>query len=304
MTAIQIRTLIALAVLVATCASALASPEPGVGVFHVTYDNAPDVSFGTYIGQSNPNYQRLTLMLSHTFVDTPWNNHFHRIGFYSYSGPAESPTPDFSTNNRVPEPYQLDDGLSLLPGTGVFAGKLVSGLGPAALPGDAIEQEYGFLTIEPLDALLPYDGLDHFDLSYEDPNPLIDGAKHPVHYLINASSGVYKNSVDGVRIGLQLTEISPGLEITDPSGSPLWGAVGDVVTLGETDDWSFTPVFAVDGLTAPGAAFSASFKLVDLSDTPLYGDSATFSFDFVAVPEPATAVLGLLAAVIAAPRRR
>ena len=69
-----------------------------------------------------------------------------------------SPTVSFSANNRLPEPYQGDDGLSMLPGSGAFAGKLVSGLGPAARPGDEIEQEYGDLTIQPMDQLLPFDG--------------------------------------------------------------------------------------------------------------------------------------------------
>jgi hypothetical protein len=304
MTSNQIRTFVAIAILLATCASVLAAPEPGVGLFHVTYDNAPNVSFGTYLGQPNPNYQRLTLMLSHTYSETPWTNHFHRIGSYGYTGPAGSPTQSLSANNRVPEPYQLDDGLSLLPGSGVFSGKLVSGLGPAARPGDHIEQEYGLLTIAPMDSLMAFDGLDHPNPALEDPNPAIDGAKHPVHYVINASSGVYKNSVDGVRIGLELTALSPGLEITDATGASLFGSIGDVLTLGDTDDWSLTPYFAVDGLTGPGLAFSATFKLVDLSDTPQFGDSAPFSFDFVAVPEPTGAVLGLVAIGLAAIRRR
>jgi hypothetical protein len=304
MTSNQIRTFVAIAILLATCASVFAAPEPGVGLFHVTYDNAPNVTFGTYLGQPNPNYQRLTFMLSHTYAETPWNNHFHRIGSYGYTGPAGSPTVTPSTNDRIPEPGYLDDGLALLPGSGVFAGKLVSGMGPAALPNDSIEQEFGHLTIAPMDSLMAFDGLDHPNPALEDPNPAVVGAKHPVHYLINASSGVYKNSVNGVRIGLELTAISPGLEITDAAGASLFGSVGDVLTLGETGDWSLTPYFAVDGLTAPASAFSATFKLVDLSDSPQFGDSAPFSFDFVTVPEPTGAVLGLVAIGLAAIRRR
>ena len=282
----------------------LAAPEPGIAHYQVGVENRPVLTSGTYLGQANPNHDRLTLLYSHTYADTPWSNHFHRIGSYGYTGPAVSPTVALSTADRVPETYQLDNGLTLLPGSGVFSGKFVSGLGPATLPGDHIEQEYGSLLITPFDSLLGFDGLNHPDPLLEDPNPAVVGAKHPGHYLINASSGVYKNSVDGVRIGLELTAISPGLEITDAAGTSLFGSVGDVLTLGDTGDWSFTPYFTVDGLTAPASAFSATFKLVDLSDTPQFGDSAPFSFDLVTVPEPTGAALGIAALAVTAIRRR
>ena len=304
MTANQIRTFVAIAILLATCASVFAAPESGIALYQVGIENRPVLTSGTYLGLANPNHNRLTFLYSHTYADTPWSNHFHRIGSYGYTGPAASPTVALSTADRVPETYQLDNGLTLLPGSGAFAGKFVSGVGPATLPDDHIEQEYGALTIAPFDSLLAFDGLDHPDPLLEDPNPVLVGAKHPGHYLVNASSGVYKNSVDGVRIGLELTAISPGLEITDAAGSSLFGSVGDVLTLGETGDWSLTPYFAVDGLTTPAAAFSATFKLVDRSDTPRFGDSAPFSFDFVTVPEPTGAALGLVALGLAAMRRQ
>lgn len=304
MTANQIRTFVAIAILLATCASVFAASEPGIAHYQVGIENRPTLTSGTYLGLANPNHNRLTLLYSHTYADTPWSNHFHRIGSYGYTGPAASPTVALSTADRVPETYQLDNGLTLLPGSGAFAGKFVSGLGPAALPGDHIEQEYGSLLIAPFDSLLGFDGQNHPDPLLEDPNPAVVGAKHPGHYLINASSGVYKNSVEGVRIGLELTAISPGLEITDAAGASLFASVGDVLTLGDTGDWSLTPYFAVDGLTAPASAFSATFKLVDLSDTPQFNDSAPFSFDFVTVPEPTGAVLGLVVIGLAAIRRR
>jgi len=304
MTSNQIRTCVAIAILLATCASVLAAPEPGIALYQVGVENRPVLTSGTYLGLANPNHNRLTFLYSHTYADTPWSNHFHRIGSYGYTGPAASPTVALSTADRVPEAYQLDNGLTLLPGSGVFSGKLVSSLGPAALPGDHIEQEYGALTIAPFDSLLGFDGLNHPDPLMEDPNPVVVGAKHPGHYLINASSAVYKNSVNGVRIGLELTAISSGLEITDAAGASLFSSVGDVLTLGDAANWSLSPYFAVDGLTAPATAFSATFKLVDLSDMPQFGDSAPFSFDFVTVPEPTGVVLGLVAFGFAAIRRR
>jgi hypothetical protein len=304
MTSNQIRTFVAIAILLATCASVLAEPEPGIALYQVGIENRPILTSGTYLGLANPNHNRLTLLYSHTYADTPWSNHFHRIGSYGYTGPADSPMVSLSTADRVPETYQLDNGLTLLPGSGVFSGKFVSGLGAAALPGDHVEQAYGALTVAPFDSLLAFDGLNHPDPLLEDPNPAIVGAKHAGHFLINASSAVYKNSVAGVRIGLELTAISPGLEITDAAGASLFSTVGDVLTLGDTGDWSLTPYFAVDGLTTLASAFSATFKLVDLSDTPQFGDSAPFSFDFVTVPEPTGIVLGIVAMGLAAIRRR
>lgn len=294
----------ALLTLLATSTGALATPEPGIGLYHVTYDNSPNVNFGPYAGLPNPNYNRLTFMLSHTFVEAPWNNHFHRIGAYSYVGSPATPTVGLSANNRVPEPYQADDGLALLPGSGVFAGKLVSGIGPAARPGDHIEQEYGDLAIRPMDALFPFDGLSHPDPTIEDPNPTVTGAKHPGNYLLNASGGVYKNSMASVRVGMELTDLTPGLAITDASGAPIWSAIGDVVTLGESATWVLNPVFVVEDSTALGSSFRATFKLVDLSTTPLYGESAPFSMDFVAAPEPTAAALAALASMLGGGLRR
>ena len=81
-------------------------------------------------------------------------------------------------------------------------------------------------------------------------------------------------------------------------------SVDDMLMLGPGADWSVEPVFAVDGSTTPGSTFEATFILQDLSGTPTYGDSAEFTFSFIAVPEPSGAVLGLLAMVGLVVRRR
>ncbi|MGL4514976.1 MAG: all3515 family Zur-repressed PEP-CTERM protein [Lacipirellulaceae bacterium] len=275
------------AALVAVAMTASATPEPGVVLYHVGVQNLPNFLTGTYAGQANPNHNRLTFLLSHTFADTPTNNHFHRIGAYGLSGPASSPSVGFITNNATPEPYQLDNGLSLLAGSGVFAGKLISGLGPAQLLDDHIEAEYGDLTIMPIDELFPSDGLNH---------PTLAGLKHPEHYLLNASAGAYKGSVAAVTVGMTLSSISSGLSVLDQAGAPLWGGVGQTLTLGTGAVWSFEPVFAVDASVPAGTPFSATFTLRDLSASPSFGDSAPFTFNFVTVPEPTTAGLLLVGA--------
>ena len=275
--------------------------EPGIANYHVAIDNAQNIGFGTYVGLPNPNYQRLTLVLSHVFPDNPLVNHFHRIGSYGYAGPAGSPTPAFSTNNRLPEPYQADDGLILLPGSGAFAGKLISGLGFDHFPQDSdqdhVEEEYSDLLLKPIDALFVFDGVD-------DGDPL-SPEMHPGHHLLNASRGAYRSSVSGVTVGLKLLDLTPGLTIHDQTGNVLFNAINEVVTLGSGSNWEFDPVFAVEGSAIPGSMHSASFGLVDLTtgSSSVYGDSAPFSIDFVAVPEPAAAVM-LLGLGAAALRRR
>ena len=269
----------------ATPPAAHAAPESGIEIFHVGVDKAETVGFGTYRGLANPNFDRLTLLLSHTFTDNPTRNHFHRIGSFSYSGDAANPQPGFSGNNRIPEPYQGSDGLSLLPGAGVFDGLLVSGLGPAAFPGDEIEQEYGDVSIRPLDNLLPFDG------RLADAGDSRGQEFHPGHYLVNASGGVYKNPIDGTTVGLRLTDISDGLTVHDRTGTRIFNSLDEVHEMGTSASWMFDPVFAVDGQTAPKSKFFATFELTDLSPEPAFGDSAAFSVDFEVVPEPASAAL-------------
>lgn len=275
---------------------ASASPEPGVNIFHVGVDKRAVFPSGTYAGQPNPNFDRLTFLLSHTFLDTPTSNHFHRIGAYALTGSAPG-TVTLSTNDRIPEPYQLDDGLALLPGTGVFSGQLISGLGPATFPGDTVEQEYGNLTIKPIDNLLTFDG------ASADPGDT-RAPMHPVHYLVNASAGVYKTSIANVTVGLELLALDAGLTVHEADGDLMFNNLGEIYELGTGPSWSVLPIFAVDDNSPVGSQFSATFKLVDLSGTPLYGDSAPFSVDFVVVPEPAAAATLLGLAGLTLRRRR
>ena len=231
-------------------ATAEAVPEPGTTLYHVGYDDAEFVAFGPYTGLPNPNYQRLTFLYSHTFLDTPARNHFHWIGQYSYSGDPLNPQPGFSTNDQVPERYQQDNGLSLFPGSGVFSGKFMSGLGPAERPDDLIEEEYGDLRVYPIDEFFQYDNA---------PDPDGEADFHPNHYLLNTLDGIFKGSVANVTIGLKLVEITPGMAIYDQSGNMLMGEVDDELDLGTGEDWIFDPVFAVDSSAATDSTYEATF---------------------------------------------
>ena len=121
---------------------------------------------------------------------------------------------------------------------------------------------------------------------------------------MNTSGGRYKSSMDGTTVGLRLTELSDGLGVYDASGASLFTGTGDVITLGDSADWSFLPVFAADDAAAVGSTFSASFELTDLSATSRFGDSAEFSVDFIAVPEPAGLLTLAAGAALLGRRRR
>lgn len=272
---------------------AKATPEPGITLYHVGFDNSPIEDFGPFIGLENPNHLRLTMLWTHTFVDTPQRNHFHWIGRYDYTGSPDNPQPGFSSNNTIPEPYQGDDGLALLAGSGVFAGKKISGLGAQEFPDDEIEQEYAALGIYPMDELFQYDNQPGDDRS----------EFHPGHYLLNTLNGRFKESVADVSVGMELVDITPGLAIHDETGTLLTDTVGDVIPMGPGVDWSFEPVFAVDKSVPLGESYQATFILKDLGSTG-YGDSAEFTFNFITVPEPSTALLGLTLLLGVAVRRR
>lgn len=223
---------------------------------------------GTYAGLENPNYNRLTFLYAHLEED-PTTNHFHGIGTYSYFGSADNPVINSTnTNNRIPEISSGLPPITLQPGTGMYADRLVS------MP---TQNEYSDLEMEPLAVLQTED----------EPAP---------QYLLNSSSGRWKGSLDGAVIGLELVSISSGLNIANEAGTNILAQVGDTYTIGSGDNFAFTPTFWTNA-AAPAGTYSATFRLHDLgnaSDRVAFGDSGTFNLDFQveSVPEPST-LLGL-----------
>lgn len=270
-----------LAILAAAAAAAVSVPALAVdALYFVAVDSAPTLAFGVYAGLPNPNAGRLSFLYAHVFPDTPTNNHYHGIGVWSYSGPVASPTvTPTNANNRIPELYTGLGALTLHPGAGAFAGRFVSGIDD----GSTAFEEYGRLTIRPVDILSGF------------------APGTPEAILFNSSSGRYASALAGTPVALRLVEISDGLSVSDEAGNVLLDDAGEQIALGVTGDWSFTPVFSVDGSAAPNRAYAASFQLIG-GGAALEG--GTFHFDLRVVPEPGTGVLLAGTAALALRRRR
>ncbi|MFN7016886.1 MAG: all3515 family Zur-repressed PEP-CTERM protein [Fimbriimonadales bacterium] len=252
---------------VALTTAAIADGDAPTDVYIIGVDSLRTFTAGAYAGLPNPNYNRLTFLYAHY---TPGTEHFHGIGAWSYAGSRDNPiVRNTNNNNRIPELAQRDreNGqryLNLRPGSGVFAGKWISGLDGG---------EYSNLNMRPFDYLFTFQ------------------SDERVERLINSSRGRWRTTLPtNAIIGLQLMEISDGLNIARRDGTSVNLQPGQVLTLGTGADWLFDPVFWVaDG--ASEGVYSVGFRLLDLNNAdgcePLR-DTGVFYLDFYVVPEPAS----------------
>lgn len=231
--------------------------------FYIAIDGRNPLAHGTYTGLENPNQGNLTLAYAHWNEENPAINHFHPIGAASYEGPIESPmVTSTNANNRIPESYTEQAPLSLQPGTGDLAGKLISG------ENGEYYSNTTFYSIHDLAAAT-------------------DGAPEATMY--NSSGGGYAGgALDGMNLAIELISMSPGLYL----GLEQLSAAGDQMRIGSESDLPFEPIFWTDDAAAPGT-YTAEFKLVDLSGT--FPSSGAINFDFAVVPEPAGFGMALLA---------
>ncbi len=253
--------------LFAAVLSTAASVSSATGVRH-------DEGIGFYVGidaratlpaGANPNHNRLSLLLDH-------GDHFHGIGTYSLVGPAPHPAIlPTNANNRIPEMFSGEPGLTLTAGTGLYAGKLRSSVGAS---------EYSHLGIASIRSLAG-----HAPASPED-------------VLLQSSGNRWSQTLDGVVVGLQMISATPGLKVGTEAVADLFAA-SDTILLGPGNTFEFQPVYWVAGSAMPGS-YSASFRLVNVAAASPIGDSGSFHFDFAVaaapVPEPevyAMLVLGL-----------
>lgn len=269
------RALAAAVLLAGSAQAALAEAVGGAG-YMLGYDGLETLTSGVYAGQGNPNFGRLTLLFNH-------GNHFHAIGAYSLTGPADAPTvAPTNGNNRLPEISSLQAPLPLTAGTGAYAGKFVS------TGNDALE--YGDLRVVAYDVLL-------------DAAP---GSEEEI--LANSSGGRYRSSLTGVNVGLQLVSVTDGLRLGSLDTPELFD-VGSTIEIGVGAGLDFTPVFWVESGTAAGT-YSAALRFVELdANGAALGLGGIFNVDFAApapVPVPAAAWLmgsALVPMVLRARRR-
>jgi hypothetical protein len=236
--------------------SALAAPavEPH---YFVAVDSLQMLTSGTYAGLPNPNHGRLTLLVAHTDDEDPSNNHFHAIGTYSYTGPVESPTViTTNTNNRIPELSTGAFPLRLLPGVGVFEGRLAS---------RPTGEEYSDLRLASVQVLRGFPG------------------DSPEGILFHSSEGRWAAPLTDAVVALQRVSVTPGLHLADEAGAEV--PPEGLHPLGAGDLFTFAPVYWAEG-TAPVGTYSAAWKLVDVgTGEARLGESGRFTFDF-RVPAP------------------
>ena len=230
--------------------------------YYIGIDSRQVISGGTYDGLPAPNFGRLTFLYAHIH-ETTAQSAFHPIGPYGYVGvpPAQQVT-GTGHDDRVPE--EPGQALPLLPGEGLYAGKLRTIVDR--------QREYAKLDIQSVASLRGF-------------SPVSLPTR-----LLRSSDDRWSARLDGSVLALELVSVSsPALHIGTDSESDVLTRPGDRVNLGdgESSALSFKPVFWTEA-SAPAGNYSASFKLVDVrtGGTPL-ADSGVFTF-VVSVPEPGT----------------
>ena len=252
-----------------------ASPRADAVIYgyYIGTDNMATFTTGTYAGLPNPNHNRLTFLYAHSYPVNPppgefdaTINHFHSIGSLRYTSSAAAPSIVFG-NARLPEGTR--PAIPLQPGSGAFAGRLVSTLLP-----DPVIGEYTNLTISPLSQLRTF----HLNGIPNEPEDYMHfGQVHPTDPALSTAASNQRfstTSLAGSDVHFNLVSITPGLNVADPFGVSLFSGPGDEHHLGDGDAFAlFRPHFWTDASAAPGT-YSATFRLT--AENGLFGDSGEF----------------------------
>jgi len=240
-----------------------------VGGFFVGIDSRATLVSGAYIGQPNPNFNRLTFFSPHSDPVTPGNNHYHGIGSYTYYGPSNAPVVAPTNSGwRIPEVYTGQAPLTLTPATtGLYAGKLISA--PTA-------EHFSTIRLKSVHTLRTNITAGPVTNYY--------GYGSSEHWLYNSSGGLRTQSMTGATIALELVSLTPGLHLGDATTLDIATAPGDRVTLGDGNSFIWNPVLWTEA-TAPVGTYEIKFKLVDTANSgPLESGIVTIQFRVTSGP--------------------
>lgn len=239
--------------------------------FYVGQDRAATMTSGTYKGLANPNYQRLTFLYAHAYLETPLNNHYHNIGSYTYAGPTNAPLAiPTNSNYRIPEVSTGNQPLTLVEETnGIFAGKLVN---------KTTAEDYSDPRIRSVHRILPH-------VTATATNQFGYGSAEYV--MFHSKSDGWTNSLDGVVVAMELVEKTEGLHVGTTKQLDALANPGDRVVMGDGNTFEFTPVVWTEA-SAPAGTYTLKFKLVDVSGSAspmLDSGIVTFLYRVQGAPE-------------------
>lgn len=227
--------------------------------YYIAVDSAPTTaSWSFFAGLPNPNANRLTFLYAHPAED-PVDNHFHTMGFWSYTGDIENPNVvNYSvytfmgedglieaTGNTIPEQLSAfgltpEPPLSLQAGTGIYEGKFTTGA--------RAEETYSDLDIRSVHELFPFaDGTPQYAMLH---NTESYGEK-------------WDNPLTGAVIAVELVSKSPELNIGSSTELSILSEHGDHFVMGDGDTLAFLPVLWVDADT-PVGDYSVTLRFVDV----------------------------------------
>lgn len=216
--------------------------------FYIGQDRTATLTSGTYKNLPNPNYQRLTFLYAHAYLETPMSDHYHNIGSYTYTGPTNAPVAvPTNSNYRIPEVSTGNPPLTLAEATnGLFAGKLVNKI---------TNEDYSDPRIRSVHKILPY-------VTATATNQFGFGSAE--YTMFHSKSDGWTNSLEGAVIAMELVEKTDGLHVGTTNQLDALVNVGDRVTMGDGNTFEFTPVVWTETNATPGT-YTMKFKLVDVS---------------------------------------
>jgi hypothetical protein len=266
----------------AACAGAFAVTDvkAEIGSYYIGVDGLQTIASGTYSGLPNPNFNHLTFLFAHPSETSPSGNHYHSKAIEVYTGPnlGANTAVTRSASNFVPEGTLPP--LNLSPGSGIYAGKLVSN--PYTDDTDP-NYHFSFLTFTDTQTL----------------NGFAAGTGET--FMFNSSNGRWTPNPRPAHLHVEIVSLTPGLNVGDAGTLSLGGAGTELHLSDPGESFEFTPVLWTDASAAPGT-YEAVFRFFDEDNT--FGDAGDVRLRVAVVPEPASLGVVAIAAVGLLARRR